>query len=376
MRVLIFLLLSSLVLGDSFEDYFNSFKSNMENLPQNEYSRKLLEEYKPKIYVHKDSYRPVDFYEDYVLNTVVKNKDGEIIKKAPTKEELIELAKERGNYLDLATSNEKYLNREVEVTPKIYGRIYRDKIGEKSYLFLKYNMVFPYSGLPASTSKAKLLASKLIGNPKAWHELDIHGAYHIILEEDSLEPVGILLNQHNYHKSYILGKDVNLPKDKKMEIAVAKYSNEPYLWNRKSEEVRTSGTAFEKLEYLYGRTNRGGFNSGKDYLGSEEEMEKVEVKLETLSSDDLIYTSSMLLGDKKKIFGLIETFYLAGPPGMDYYTHPEMKDLGKLFSFWSIDSNDDEFFQMIDELEKDFMELDLSELIKYQTEKIRLKMGA
>ena len=229
-NTLIFIVINTTLLGSSFKDNFSKHENTMTNLPQNKNSKKLLEKYKPRIFIYKGSYKPINFYKDSLPNTILKNKEKKIIKNNPNKEDLEKYYKNEEYYLDLQIDSKKYLNDKIEVQSKIYGRIYIDKIGDKYYLFLKYNMVFPYNGLPASTSKFKLAISSIIGNKKAWHELDIHGAYRLIIDEETMEAVGILLNQHNYHHSFVLGKDFILPDNGKIKLAISKYSNEPYLW--------------------------------------------------------------------------------------------------------------------------------------------------
>lgn len=365
--LILFLIVCSLGFSESMEEKFNSYKTTMENLPQDDYARELLEKYKPRIYIHKDSYEPMDFYEDYLPSTTMECREEKLKIDAPTRKDVEEHFTNDKYYLDLRVPKKKYLNREIEVNPKVYGRIYRDKIGDKNYLFLKYNTVFPYSGLPAGISKVKLMFSKLISDPKAWHELDIHGAYHLLIDEETMKPVGVLLNQHNYHKSYLLDENLKLPNDNRMEIAIAKDSNEPYLWNRKSEKIRTAGAPFKNLAYVYHRTNWGGLNSGCDYIGG---VEEIEVGLEMLSPEDPLYKGRMLLGDRKKILGFYESWYLAGPPGMDYYTHLAVKNLGDLYSVWLIDPKDEKIFEILDSLDLDFMKIDLTELTKYQVDRM------
>lgn len=230
-------------------------------------------------------------------------------------------------------------------------------------------MVFPYSGLPANTSKFKLAISSIIGNKKAWHELDIHGAYHLIIDEETMKAVGILLNQHNYHHSFVLGKDFILPDNGKIKLAISKYSNEPYLWKEKAETIRTSGSPFKGINYIYHKTNYGGLNSGLDYLGNKKEMEEINPILVTLKPNNPLYTSHMLLGDKKKIFGFIPSWYLVGPPGMDFYSHPAMKNLSDLFCFWHINPHDDIFLKKISKFNNDFKKINFGTLIGDQNKK-------
>ncbi len=119
--------------------------------------------------------------------------------------------------------------------------------GETGLIFLKYTLVFPYSGLPSATSQLKLAGSNIIGDPLAWHELDIHGAIHVVLEEETMTPVGIILAQHNHHRVHVVNDDLEWPADNQVSIAFGKYSNEPYLadLNGDSRIERTVGNPME-----------------------------------------------------------------------------------------------------------------------------------
>ena len=367
----IFMCLSLNSYSNNFVDAFLSHPDRMERAAQNEETRELLEKYKPRIYVNKKSYLPVDFYMDYLPKTQLK-KDGMIASKISgrvTREELVKYSEKDGYFLDFKGDYRKYLKREVEVNPAIYGRVYKDKIGSESYIFLKYNLAFPYSGLPADISKGKKVVAGMLGKKMAWHQLDIHGAYHLVVRERDMKPIGVLINQHNHHKVYIIGKDYNLPKDGRGHVAIAQYSNEPYLWKGTEETIRTAGDP-RNIEYLFYRSEKVPLDGGRDYLGGVEEMEETEVTLYQLPLDDPLYTSKISLGNKKKILFFFNLWYLNGPPGMDYYSYPELKNLGDLFSFWYIDPEDDDFFQYLSETRQSLKEFNIKKAFEYQRERM------
>ena len=99
-------------------------------------------------------------------------------------------------------------------------------------------------------------------------------------------------------------------------------------------------------------------------------MEEINSILVTLKPNNPLYTSHMLLGDKKKIFGFIPSWYLIDPPGMDFYSHPAMKNLSDLFCFWHINPHDDIFLKKISKFNNDFKKINFGTLIGDQNKKM------
>jgi len=361
----------------NFIESFLAYEETMESMNQEDpMTMELLERFKPRIYIAKGSYMPMNFYEDYVQDTTLK-KSGridEIISTEVSKEELYELKESAEYYLDYDIDYKRALSfDETDINPTIYGRIYRSSIdnGEESIslLFLKYNLVYPYSGLPENTSALKKLGSRIIGNPLAWHELDIHGAIHVVVREDDLNPLGVILAQHNHHRVYLKDKDFDWPEDSRVKIAISKYSNEPYLGFEEGRSERVIGNPME-IEYLFGATDKQPLTGGMDYIPDiKDGSDEVDVSLELLSLDDPLYTSYMAFGDRKKLLGFYRLWYLDGPPGMDYYTMPQLKNMNDLMTFWYIDPQDEEFFNLYNENVKSFTEFHIEDILEYQKER-------
>ncbi|WP_432662171.1 hypothetical protein R9X47_16550 [Wukongibacter baidiensis] len=357
-----------------FVESFLAYEDDMENANQEDpMTRELLERFKPRIFIAKGSYIPMNFYNDYLPNTTLK-KSGKIdktISDEVSRDKLFEISKSSEFYLDYGVDYKKALEfNENDVDPTVYGRIYRSSIGEGEdsikLLFLKYNLVYPYSGLPEKTSSIKKLGSKIIGNPLAWHELDIHGAVHIVLREDDLTPLGVILAQHNHHRVYLTDRDFDWPEDSRVEIAISKYSNEPYLAFGGERNERVIGNPM-KIEYLFGVSDKQPLTGGMDYIPDiKDGAVEVECRLELLPLDDPLYTSAMGLGDRKKLAGFYRLWYLDGPPGIDYYTMPQLKSMDDLMVFWYIDPEDNEFFTLYNEDIKSFTEFEVDNILEYQ----------
>ena len=356
------------------------YPDRMRKWAQNEpLTKALLETYKPRIFVAPSSYLPINFYNDYLPNCVVRevSKPGEVLFENVDRDLLKEIQFRPSLYLDYQLSPEEALKLKVrEVTPTVYGRIYTDTIKsegrEMTLVFLKYSLIFPYSGLPAEIRYWKRLASRIIGDPKGWHELDIHGAIHVILAAHDLRPLGVLLAQHNHHRVFLRNKDFKWPEDNRIAISVSQYSNEPYLLPTE-DGIRLERTVANpmKIEYLFGVSDEAPLGSGLDKVYSEKiGSREISIKLELLPSDDPLYTAWISLGDRTKIFGIWETWYMRGPPGIDFYTFGPLKNLGDLTAFWFIQAQDRHLFELLRENLRSFSDSDFRPILTYQKRKL------
>lgn len=350
--------------NDMFSSMIDATEVDMISVEQSDVTQALLEQFKPNVYIHKESYKPLDFYNSYLRDTFLK-KSGyfdKTVNKDVTKELLDTYHRQPLYYLDYQVKYIESLKAVPEMVP-IYGRVYKSKLKDQELTFLKYNLVFPYSGLPENVAWYKKLGSHLLGQPKAWHELDIHGAIHVVLHEEAV--VAVVLAQHNHHKTYLVDEVPN--------ITFSKYSNEPYLTldgNHRLE--RTVGNPLD-MDFLLGVTDKVPLTGGYDDIPSVEDSFLLESYVELLPLDDPLYTSTMSLGDRAKILGIFNTFYMEGPPGIDYYTLPQLLDLSHLMAFWYIDI-EPEYLSIYSNLELSFTNFDISELLDYQIEKIYDKL--
>jgi hypothetical protein len=262
------------------------------------------------------------------------------------------------------------------VNPVLYGRVYKDTLVSENtkidLLFLKYSCVFPYSGLPRKNHWWKTIGASLLGNRKGWHELDIHGAIHVVLEEHSLRPVGVILAQHNHHRVYLVPDDITLPSDDRILVSFSEYSNEPYLigWDEPSRYERAVGNPMH-IAYLFGRTAREPLDSGYDLVVSATDgAGEIDMEMQLLTLDDPLYIAKISLGDKKKLLGIFESWTVEGPPGIDYYTLPQIKNMADLMAFWYIDPEDEEFFRLLEANFKSFAEFNVESILEHQKKKL------
>jgi len=357
-----------------------SSPSRMENWSQESPNTlQLLKKFRPRIFVAPKSYIPISFYQDYLLQCVVRQrkKRRTIHYQQVSRPLLQDIQFSPSLYLDYRVSVKVARRFDVkDVHPEIYGRIYTDVLPTSSLniplIFLKYSLIFPYSGLPTKTGRLKRLGSHLIGDPHGWHELDIHGAIHIILEGNTHKPLGVLLAQHNHHRIYLAGKDFKWPDDNRVSISFSQYSNEPYLMenNAPYRLERTVGNPMH-IAYLFGVTDKAPLGAGLDKIFSKKGGAKeVPVELVLLPLNDPLYTAWIPMGNIEKIWGLWKTWYRRGPPGIDFYTMGSLKNLADLTAFWFIDPKDQRFFALLEENFRDFEDYDLIPVLIHQRQRL------
>lgn len=344
--------------------------TNWGKYPSNE-DIKLLEKFKPVISIAPNSYEPIDFYKNYLPFTSLRNikNKKKIIKNNLTKNDLKNISLSHDYYLDY--NNNSNINNK-EYNNVCYARIYR--LNTNSYLnkqhkhlnkliVLKYNFVFLYSGLPAKLSMYKKLFLKLIGNAKKWHQLDIHGAIHIILNI-KLKPIAVILAQHNHHRTYLLNKDILLPENNHINIAFASQSNEPYPQppgNTIAYYRTISFPSSDSIDYLITGKNAP-YTSGFDVVYPKKLGAKIiNYKLKYLSEFDPLYTAQINLGRIEDSF----SFYRSGPPGIDFATFPELTDFTNLMLFWYYKDNDKKVANLMKKYFKNFDKNLLKEIIIY-----------
>lgn len=386
-KIPIFLILFfpfSVLRSDNSEiDYtstFMQFQDRMKHVNQDDpETRRLLERFKPRVFIAPNGYLPINFYTDYLPRCTLRTR-GKKPKKtdeAPDRDTLIRVHHDKKWYLDFLPGIREALELdETTVTPTIYGRIYEDPLTVEGrltgLLFLKYNLVFPYSGLPKKNSWWKKIGARVLGNPRGWHELDIHGAIHIVLEKSTHRPVGVIFAQHNHHRVFLAGKDMTWPIDNRIQVSMAESSNEPYLIDKDSPPryERAIGDPLH-IAYLFGRNVRTPLDAGFDYVATPSAgAREIPLSLELLALDDPLYTATISLGDRKKLMGLFHSWTTTGPPGIDFYTLPELKNMADLMAFWYIDPADETFFKLVRTHLHSFADYDVAPLLAHQKKKL------
>jgi hypothetical protein len=219
-------------------------------------------------------------------------------------------------------------------TPTVYGRVDRELVTFETqpaatalpFTFLTYHAVFRTSGLPAGLLPWQERLISLVAPPDDWHQLDHFTAAMMALDGDD-RPVALTLQQHNHLRTYLFGRDVQLPTDGRVVLDVAIRSNElyPHTPGRTAHRmVATPGAT--SLRYLISGERRA-LISADDIT---ESGTPVEYRLQFLPPDDAFYTFQGFLGERRRLPGR------SGPPGADYNTGPALKPRSRqmLAGYW------------------------------------------
>lgn len=322
-------------------------------VPVADHDRELLYHYRPRFVLPPGGSYPVDFYRDYIPYTRLKAwPERHVITDKVTRKILLDYRSSRSAYLDFDLERYKSdgLDRRSGTDPSvplktrkpvIYGRVYRETVSfpdgkggleDRMLIFLKYNLIFPTSGLPADlslTSDALVLLSGL--DRMDWHELDNFVAVHVVLDVRE-EPMAVILAQHNHHRTYLLGRDLPAPGNDRLTFDIALRSNEVYPASSSPVSIRHRVIRWDLyLDYLLSGDNGPILKAYDVTWGEKAGGSPFDYDLKFLSPCDPLYTSGMLLGEPRPFLGM----YLGrdGPPGSDYYTTPELLPLGNLLKF-------------------------------------------
>ncbi|NOS35563.1 MAG: hypothetical protein GQ522_02885 [Deltaproteobacteria bacterium] len=337
-----------------------------------EYERGLLERFKPRVVVSPEGLVPVDFYEFYLPRTVVRDESrkGVVVKEAPSREYLKSIERDRRYYLDYTGPLYPCEGDCKEYIATGYGRAYREaadlRTGEGRreipIIVLKYTFPFPFSGLPAGLSLMREALMRVVADPVRFHELDIHGAVQIILDERE-RPIVLLLAQHNHFRTYLIGKDLPWPDDNHIPICFAERSNEPYPCHADTPPryYRTVGNPKDFGYVIDGKSSA--LTAGEDRVyGQNGGGREVPYRLKFLPDRDPLYVSWIPLGDRKKIL-TFNTFYRNGPPGIDLNTSPELKAYGEIMQFWYLRDGNNEDAALMRNSFRSFSDVDFEKVL-------------
>jgi len=313
---------------------------------------------------------PIDFYRDYLPNTVLRRyPERSVITEKVTPEILKENQHNRTAYLDLQLDRLRSAglyrhlraNTEPIITPgnraAVYGRIYRGAVTfpagkegsvSRNLKFLKYNVVFGTSGLPAQLPGGFEVLLKLVGfNPEDWHQLDNFVAIHLVLDERD-KPIAVILAQHNYHRTYLVGKDIVLPSDGRMVFDIALRSNEVYPDSEDTSPAKHRVVRWVLyMKYLLSGEDPPFFRGYDLTYGLRAGGKEIPYDLSFLSPCDPFYTATILLGKPRPFLG--RDIGRNGPPGADYYEIPPLLPLGNLLKFYYLRDDDPEDISIAEE---------------------------
>ncbi len=338
-----------------FEEYYGNqcAEGDTVSLPGKE-DKELLYRFRPRLFFSPGSRYPIDFYRDYLPFTVMRRfSDRQTVADRVAYETLSKNRSNRQVYLEFLQDRYRVAGLDRRVgereenddlpgrKPALYGRVYRERVSfpcdreVPCYLdltFLKYNAIFSTSGLASKLPPGYEFILSLLGlDAENWHDLDNFVAVHVVLTKES-RPAAALLAQHNHHRAYMVGKDIDLPRDERLVFDIALRSNEVYPSSSGTKPVEHRVVQWSiYLKYLLSGEDpprhRGlDITRGRNAGGIE-----IDYDLKFLSPCDPLYTAEIMLGEPRPFFGR----YIGrdGPPGSDYYTIPPLIPLGNLLKF-------------------------------------------
>jgi hypothetical protein len=332
--------------------------------------RELLRRFRPRFNLAPGSIRPISFYRDYLPHSVLRRfSDKAVVEETVSSEELRRQQDNTEVYLEYRPEKGKRGIRTagpgkadpaswVKEIPVVFGRVYRERVplpgergGETRHLdltFLKYNLVFPESGLPAGLNRLAGWILKGVGlDPRDWHQLDNFVAAHIVLD-GSGKPIAVLLAQHNHHRAYLAGRDIASPADDRYVFDVARRSNELYPGSYSESPVRHRAVRWSLyLKYLLGGEGRLLASADDLTYGRRAGGREVVYDLGFPSPCDPFYTAKIMLGAPRPFFGF--DIGRDGPPGSDYYTIPDLLPLGNLLKFSYLHDGDPDDLRVVGE---------------------------
>ena len=349
-----------------FKEYYQA-RCDTPPLPPAEKDLELLEKYRPRFLLPPGGSYPIDFYRDYVPYTIMRSwPDKKVIALNVNRGLLQKHRADRSVYLDFDTG--KYRSDGVDLrwkkgslspgperTPVVYGRVYRERVSfpdgkggieDYDFTFLKYNLLFATSGLPAEVSAWSRLLLSLGGfDREDWHVLDNFVAAHVVLDEAEA-PIAIILAQHNHHRAFMIGKDIPNPPDGRAAFDVALRSNEIYPASDSPDAVNHRVIRWSLyLDYLLSGENGPALKGADVTWGKNAGGGEFDYDLKIISPCDPLYTSEMLLGQPRPFLGM----HLGrdGPPGSDYYNTPKLLPMGNMLKFTYLKDGDPEDIALV-----------------------------
>ena len=175
----------------------------------------------------------------------------------------------------------------------------------------------------------------------------------------------------------LIGRDLTWPENDRVAISISQYSNEPYLLpsGGSFRLVPASGNPLN-VEFLFGGSGKVPLNGGYYKVFTlEGGAVEIDTVLKLISVDDPLYTAWIPLGDRRKVLGFWDTWYVRGPPGIDFYTLPELKNMADLMAFWFIDPHDTEFFSLMKKHVHSLDNYNISPVLRHQKERFLTVLG-
>ena len=305
----------------------------------------LALKFMPRIWTHPQSWQPIAF-QDYLRNSsVVGNSDGQVIMRQPAWQDLAEIEADDQCRVHLKAPDVTSRN-----PAPIYIQVFRDENPadpSERWTYIKYNLVFDWSGLAAEISGWSRIGAFLTGGGvDRWHRLDIHTA--AILAFDRSRRLRLLtLAQHNHQQTYLSGRD--FPSDTAPLLVAATRSNELYLDDGRYSAVRHRVVPFfNDLAYLIDSSRRPRLWAQDVTYGRNAGGREVQLRPVFIEPGHPLADFAGLLAPPRRFLGI----YIGrdGPPGYNYYAPPSYVPLVKFaaMGFWR--SGDKELLRQLEPL--------------------------
>lgn len=313
------------------------------NIPAPE-DRALLRRYRPRLFMAPGLEPPIRFYEDYIAQGRLIDREGKPVSTEVTPDRL-------NRHRDDPYVVFKHIPAKTPTRSEMFGRIDRETfdLGGKprNFTFLTWNATFRTSGIAEGISTWKGLMLGTAGDLIDWHQLDHYTAVTLALDENQ-RPVAVMFQQHNYRRTYIIGADLEWPADDRVGVDVAARSNEFYP-HRPDRTVRRAASFLSPATVDYLVTGRNApFRIANDITDPAIE---VDYELRFLPQTDAFYTFKGFLGEKRLLPGR------SGPPGADYNTLPANKPLHRQLIAFHWRENDEDYVSWFNEPDRGWVKL-------------------
>jgi hypothetical protein len=305
--------------------------------PIPDHIQELATQYMPRLWVHPQSWQPIDFEKYLAKSRLVRKNDKSILKNTPSARYLANLdhAEQCGLYLDAE-----------EITPDNPAPIYIQAFWDENpadtdekWTYIKYNLVFDWSGLAAEVSWLSRVGAWLSGGgTDRWHRLDVHLA--VILAFDVHNRLRLLtLAQHNHQQTFF--PEVDFPADRRPQLVAAFRSNELYLDAGNSIPSRHRVVPFfSDVAYLIDPGEKPRFWAIDIAYGRNAGGKEVSLKPVFIAPRHPLADFAGLLGPPRRLLGR----YIGrdGPPGFNYYAPPAYVSMTNFASmgYWREGDND------------------------------------
>ncbi len=308
---------------DGFKEHFAAYPP-ASDLP-NRRDKVLLQRHRPRLFLPVGHEGPISFYADYIAQGTLLDGKGQVISNKVSSTILNTQKNDPGAVFKHVPNGSR------PTTPVMLGRIDRVSLarsdgGKMTVKVLTYHAVFRSSGLVAGLGTVKAGFLSVLADLNDWHQLDHYTAVSVVLGPDD-QPIALMVQQHNYNRTYLIGEAVEPATDGRLAVDVAIRSNELYP-HRPGRFVHPAVRFLDtdSFRYMLGVTDRP-FLAAEDVTDPEHEL---DYALEFLPPDDAFYTFKGFLGERRGLPGR------DGPPGADYNTLPALKPLSSqiVMGYW------------------------------------------